>query len=158
MPIFKEEQRFTQWWLWLILSILTLVPFVMVTKQPELLEHFESTTTSVSFLVLFLIPVVFVILVFGVTKLKTNIDETGISVHLFPFLKRNFAWSDIQSAQVVNYGFIGGWGIRLSKKYGTVFNLKGSDGIQIILKNGQKYVIGTQKKEVVKEVLERHQS
>lgn len=47
--------------------------------------------------------------------------------------------------KVINYGFVGGWGIRLWTKYGTVYNVSGNKGLFIKLKNGKTMVIGTQK-------------
>ena len=40
---------------------------------------------------------------------------------------------------------MGGWGIRLWTKYGTVFNIKGKKGLAIELYSGKKFLIGTQK-------------
>ncbi|MHC4386604.1 MAG: hypothetical protein ACYSUG_06395, partial [Planctomycetota bacterium] len=37
----------------------------------------------------------------------------------------------------------GGWGIRFGKS-GGAYNLRGSQGIQLILKNGKNFLIGTQ--------------
>lgn len=44
----------------------------------------------------------------------------------------------------VNYGFVGGWGIRPWTRYGTVYNTRGQEGLAIELKNGKKFLIGTQ--------------
>ena len=42
----------------------------------------------------------------------------------------------------------GGWGYRVSwKGKGTALNVKGNKGIELILKNGKKITIGTQKPE-----------
>lgn len=54
---------------------------------------------------------------------------------------------------LVNYGFVGGWGIRLGTKYGTVYNTKGNKGLFILLNNGKKYCIGTQKEDELREII-----
>ena len=41
-----------------------------------------------------------------------------------PFVKKRIKWTEIKKAEVVNYGFVGGWGIRLSIEYGTVYNIR----------------------------------
>ncbi|MCO4822597.1 MAG: hypothetical protein KC469_11050 [Flavobacteriaceae bacterium] len=63
----------------------------------------------------------------------------------FPFVKKRVHWKEIKSAEIVNYGFVGGWGIRLWTKYGTVYNTKGNTGLAVVLLNGKKFLIGTQK-------------
>lgn len=74
-----------------------------------------------------------------------------------PFIKnRQFLWAEIESANVIEYGFVGGWGIRMGTKYGTVYNVKGKMGIQIILKSGKKFVIGTQKHKELTDVLDQY--
>jgi hypothetical protein len=60
-----------------------------------------------------------------------------------PFLKKNIKWNELKSMKIVNYGFVG-YGIRLGSKYGTVYNINGNKGLAIELKNGKKFVIGTQ--------------
>src|SRR5690554_7570605 len=44
-------------------------------------------------------------------------------------------------------GFVGGWGIRFTMKYGTVYNIKGNKGLFVKLKNGKTFIVGTQKPE-----------
>jgi hypothetical protein len=57
--------------------------------------------------------------------------------------------------KVLNYGFVGGWGVRLWTKYGTVYNVKGNIGLAIELKNGTKFLIGTQKEIELRSFLEK---
>lgn len=90
---------------------------------------------------------------FRVMQLKTEITKNSILIHFSPFFKRKFNWSDISSSEVVDYGFIG-YGIRLGTKYGTVYNTGGKNGLAIVLKNGKKYCIGTQRENEMKDVIE----
>ena len=64
-----------------------------------------------------------------------------------PFVSKCIPWTNIKHAEVINYGFVGGWGIRLGGTYGTVYNIKGRKGLSIELKDGHKFIIGTQKPE-----------
>ncbi|MEI6866527.1 hypothetical protein [Flavicella sp.] len=86
-------------------------------------------------------------------KLTTEINITEVKIKFVPFLKKNVKWSDIKKSEIVNYGFVGGWGIRLGTKYGTVYNTKGKTGLVIELNNGNKFLIGTQKEDELKRVL-----
>jgi hypothetical protein len=72
-----------------------------------------------------------------------------------PFVKKTIYWRDVEKAEVINYGWVGGWGLRKSRKYGTVYNTSGSKGLHLVLKNGKQMVIGTQKEKELKAFLEQ---
>ena len=97
-------------------------------------------------------------------NLKTRIDEKGVQYQFFPFnLKpRLLSWCDIDSCYVRTYSPIkeyGGWGYRSGiLSYGKAYNIKGNVGIQLILKNGKKLLIGTQQKEQAKQVIANYRS
>ena len=91
-------------------------------------------------------------------RLRTEIDHEGIHMKFRPFANKHLAWSDIESIEVVNYGFVGGWGVRLFTKYGTVYNTKGQWGIAIVPKEGKKFLIGTQRPEEVKMIIQHYLS
>ena len=152
---FKEEQKFTQWWLWLILIPVGILPFVGVYKQIILGEPFGDNPMSNLGLIIFSVIMILLLGLFAVMKLKTKIDDNEIQMSFFPFLKKKTKWSEIKKAEVVNYGFLGGWGIRLCTKYGTVYNIKGNKGLAIELMNGKKYLIGTQKETELNEIIKK---
>ncbi|MBT8205578.1 MAG: hypothetical protein KJO20_09410, partial [Eudoraea sp.] len=86
-------------------------------------------------------------------KLKTWIHPDAIQVSFPPFFRnKRFPISEIASAEVVTYGFVG-YGLRISLKYGTVYNIKGNKGLAIIMKDGKKYLIGTQHPAQVDEII-----
>ncbi|WP_139420252.1 hypothetical protein [Chryseobacterium mulctrae] len=106
---FTEKQRFTQWWLWLLLSavmIYTIYNFI------EDRQYFSPLELAISIL----IPIL-VIILFLVIRLETKIDEQGISVRFFPFqiTFRYYPWRNIKKAYVRKYSPLteyGGWGMR----------------------------------------------
>jgi hypothetical protein len=124
--IFKEKQKFDQWWLCLLLLGVGLILLYGGYQQLILGEAFgtnPATDTEIIFIVggytLFL-------LFFLLIRLETEIDEKGIELKFFPFPKKKISWGEIKTAEVINYGFVGGWGIRLGTKYGTAYNTKGN--------------------------------
>ena len=152
---FKEEQKFTQWWLWLIMICIGIIPIYGLYKQLILGEKFGDNPMSDSGLILFSILVFALIGLFSMMKLKTTIDETEIRMHFFPFVKKKINWSEVKKAEVVNYGFVGGWGIRLWTSYGTVYNVRGNKGLALELMNGKKLLIGTQKEDELKRIINK---
>jgi hypothetical protein len=86
---------------------------------------------------------------FFVFRLETNITEVAISVRFFPLhLKfRKYLWLDIEAAEVRKYKPLleyGGYGIRGFGK-NRALNISGNTGLQLVLKDGRKLLIGTQK-------------
>lgn len=152
--LFEEKQKFTQWWLWLILTIILLIPSFGIYKQFVLNEELGDHPSSNLGMVLFLISIAVLIAFFLLIQLKTEVTEAEIRVRFFPLVTKRIKWSDIKSAKMVNYGFIGGWGIRLWTEYGTVYNIKGNIGVALELNNGKKYLIGTQKEMEFNRVLD----
>lgn len=153
---FKEEQKFTQWWLWLILIPIGFLPIIGIYKQIILGEPFGDKPMPNMGLILFAIFIFSLLGLFILMKLKTEINNDKIKMSFFPFVQKTTKWTEIKSAEVVNYGFVGGWGIRLWTEYGTVYNIKGNKGLAIELLNGKKYLIGTQKEIELNKIVKRN--
>ena len=152
---FKEEQKFNQWWLWLILFVMAIIPILGIYKQFILGEPFGDNPMPDGILIALSIFVLAVIVFIIALKLSTEIDKYEIRLRYFPLFSKRFKWEDIKKAEVINYGFVGGWGIRLWTKYGTVYNVRGNKGLAIELLNGKRVVIGTQKEAELKEVIKK---
>ena len=81
-------------------------------------------------------------------ELRTEFDEEGIGYQFYPFhgSMRQISWDEIDEVWVRTYRPIreyGGWGIRYGFK-GIAYNVRGNHGVQIILKDGSRILIGTQ--------------
>ena len=151
--IFKEVQKFNQWWIWTILISIGLLAIYGLYKQLIVGENFGNKPLSDQGLLLFVLIILIVIVLFKFIRLITEIDQTEIRMRFFPFVKKTIQLNDIKTMQVVNYGFVGGWGIRLWTKYGTVYNIRGNKGLSIELNDGSKFIIGTQKPTQVKDTI-----
>ncbi|MFS4493880.1 hypothetical protein [Maribacter sp. 2308TA10-17] len=150
---FKEKQKFTQWWIWVILGILGSLAIYGVFKQLFLGEQFGNKPMSNVGIVIFTLFIFGLIYFSWYMTLITEINAVGIEMRFIPFVKKSIRWSELKSAKIVNYGFVG-YGIRFGSKYGTVYNMNGNRGLAIELKNGKKIVIGTQKETELLEIIE----
>ena len=152
---FIEEQKFTQWWLWLLLTGIGLIPVYGIYKQLIIGEEFGDNTMTDFELIVFSIIIFGLIALFWFIRLKTEIDNNKIRMTFFPFIAKQVSWKDVKQAKVVDYGFVGGWGIRLWTEFGTVYNTKGDKGLAVELKNGKKFLIGTQKESELSKIIEK---
>ena len=154
---FEERQKFRQWWVLGIVLGITLIPVYGLYSQVILEEPFGNNPMSNTGLVIFLVlSVCFVAFIWKI-ELLTKINQRRIYLRFSPFVKKEILWDDVQKAEIVDYSFVGGWGIRTGTKHGTVYNTSGKMGLSLTLNNGKKLCIGTQKTKELKLLLEQYE-
>ncbi|QCX00484.1 hypothetical protein FGM00_10305 [Aggregatimonas sangjinii] len=155
--LFQEKQKFTQWWLWLLL--LWPLAYVLYAQFAAISQPTGNTSGNLSLSIIMpseywiiLVVTLVIAFLFLVVRMETTIDSEKIMVkHLF-LVKKEFRWEEITTAEIINYGFVG-YGIRISLKHGTVYNVKGKHGLFITLQDGRKRLIGTQRPEELRSVV-----
>lgn len=168
MKNYKETQRFNQWWLIILELIVSLFIAIVLIKKYQNLGDIKNEETFLSILlsgVMLLLVLIFI----NMIKLKTEINEKGISYQFYPLQlsSRTVLWGDLESCFVRKYEPImefGGWGFRgLSRKKilgfngkGKALNIKGNIGIQLVFRDGGKLLIGTQNPEKVKLIIHNY--
>lgn len=147
--LFTETQRFRQVWLWVILIAANLISIFGAFRQMSnglpLLNPLTGGRLTTIVVLLLVTGLIFMI------RMDTTIKSDGLYMRFYPFnlqMKR-YSWHSISQAFVRKYNPIleyGGWGIRLgSFGNGAAFNISGNKGIQLVFKNGDRALIGTQK-------------
>ena len=158
---FKEEQKFDQWWIWMIMLLISGVWIWQLVQQVFMGIPFGNNPAPDLVVILIGLFPAFGIFLFRVLTLETNIDETGISYRFRPF-QRKFKIikaEDIARFEVKKYNPImdyGGWGIRLgSTGKGTAYNVRGNQGLYFELKNKKKFLLGTQNPDSIRYAMEK---
>lgn len=149
---FKETQKMTQWWLWLLLAGVVGIWVWGITQQIILGQPFGDHPMSNTGLLVSFIFLLGFIAFFRSLTLYTTVDAQGIRLRYAPLTSTLLAWSDMQKAEVIRYGFVG-YGIKASPTYGTIYNAKGNTGLLLHTKNGEKFLIGTQQPEQLAQVV-----
>ena len=152
MKVFTEKQKFNQSFVYIGISIcLIIVVFTIIYEWKRFAN--ESLGEQIA-AIMGLIIILLVIVLFTLLKLETKIDEYGVKYKFYPFHRsfKYISWSSIAKCYIREYSPIleyGGWGIKSSfkKNIGNSYTTRGSIGLQLVLKNGKKILIGTQKKE-----------
>ncbi|NGM72744.1 hypothetical protein [Sphingobacterium sp. SGL-16] len=145
--IYTEKQSFWTWWLGVLFG-------VVLYMQLEPIFSGEKNLDSSTIIALGIVGTVLLLML--LLRLRTTIDDHGITIRFFPFVrKKTWEWEQISEVFVTEYSIAdyGGWGYRVSSK-GKAYNTKGKYGLQLILKNGARIMVGTQNPEVVKQVIE----
>lgn len=159
--LFSEKQKFTQWWVWLLLLTICAVFFIGSYNQLINNQSFGNNPLSNNALIFVDVFLLLIVLFFVLIRLDTQITNTGIKIRFFPFqLKyKTIEWFEIEKIYIKTYSAIadyGGWGYRfisLNNK-GKAYNVSGNIGLQVIFKNGSKILIGTKKPDEIKSVLQ----
>ena len=159
MKVFKEEQRFTQTWLIVLLAFSLIVPIVIIIKEimtEDIIVSIKQNIVIIFALIIAITPIFFF-------KLTTRIDEKGVYYQFFPFhfSLKLISWNEISKAYIRTYNPIsdyGGWGLKggWSKSKGKALNVSGDIGLQLVLKNDKKLLIGTKKSDEIKQVLKTY--
>ena len=132
--LFEERQKFTQWWLWVILLSF---PIISVGR-------FDDNEINLYYVLIGLaIP-----LLFYLFELRIKVNEDGLHYQFFPFHLKFHAikMDEIESFKAMEYSPLkeyGGWGIKYGFK-GKAYNVSGNKGVKIFLKNGSNIMFGSQ--------------
>lgn len=153
--VFIEQQGFGQGWLRYFLPAVLIVAVVLCgvqyyTNNPDLGD-------AVIGLVLLAVLSLFIFSIRMETKIKTD----GIYVRFSPFHQKHkyYPWEVIHQAYIREYHPLreyGGWGIRMGLfGHGWAYNVTGNVGIQLIMKDGSRLLIGTRQPHKAAEALKR---
>jgi len=154
--LFEEKQRYTQWWLWLIIGANAVIVIAIFShalyKQLILGEPWGDKPMSDDGLIsisLFVISaMVIMLLVFFNSVLEVVVDKASVSYRYVPLLRKwkRIEREDIQRYEVKKY-FLRGYGVKRDFHGNKTINVKGHIGIELTLGNGNKLLLGTQKPE-----------
>jgi hypothetical protein len=158
---FSEVQRMRIWWVWGLLGVLMVMYTYAALRQWYGPGSWGNNRTpdwmlGVVLFLLLLVPV-FVLMM----KLETRLDAHGISFRFFPLHRKwqKYSWAEVERAWVRKYRPIaeyGGWGVRgLPGANSRAYSMSGDYGIQVVLKNGKRLLVGTQNVLEAQQALER---
>lgn len=158
--IFREEQRFSQIWVWALIVLTAGMAWLGFIRQIIFQQHFGNHPAPDSVMLIIWIlfgaglPVFFYSL-----KLSTEVRKTGLYIKFFPLHRKfqKFDFQNLNKYEVTTYSPLkeyGGWGIRYGPK-GKAYNVKGKKGLLLYQRNGAKVLIGSQKSDLLFEALEK---
>jgi hypothetical protein len=158
---YKEEQKFRQLWIWLLLLLLCGVWIWQFVQQIIMGKPFGNDPSPDFVIILTGIFPIAVIVLFRFMTLETIINDNGIFYRFRPFQRKpkEIKAEDILSYEVKKYNALmdyGGWGIRLgSMGKGKAYNVSGNQGVLFVMKNGKKFMLGTQNPVSIKSALDK---
>lgn len=99
--------------------------------------------------------VLIVLILVSFASLRVTIDHTHLAIKFgYGIYQKKFLLDDIQSAEVVKNKWYYGWGIRFwFWPRMCIYNISGFDAVEIHLKNGKIYRIGTDEPKVLEQAI-----
>jgi uncharacterized membrane protein len=151
MTPYKHTQK---GYLMIIVFILVFVLFAWMqitarAEPPSVDSGTNFLVTSVMFIILFTLV--------SFVTLTVSIVDNFIKLKFgFGIFRKQFLLSDIASATQVRNPWYCGWGIRLSvSPYMWIYNVSGFDAVEIKMKNGKVYRIGTDEPEKLESAIKQ---
>ena len=151
--IFREVQTFGSTLRWLLVVLMAISVAIFSIALWETITNPETPDIPVPVLLSIIamaIPIAVTILFF-ILKLETEVRTDALYVRFYPLHIRykKFTADNLQQHYARRYRPIleyGGWGIRCSfTGKGKAYNVSGNKGVQLVLTNGKKLLIGSQK-------------
>ena len=160
-PAFYEVQRFRQTWIMLLVLAVSGMQWVAAVEQLLLGKPFGQNPSPDSMIIVFWI--IFGIglpILFYSSRLVTEIRENSVYFRFFPFHRasKRIDFTDVKRCELRTFNAIleyRGWGIRWQHK-GKAYIVNGDCGVQFELKNGKRYLIGSQKVEEFWQAIPAH--
>lgn len=109
---------------------------IMLYLQPGIVGQYGILVTAIVFIVLRMF-----------SSLNVVVSQLEVSASFGPgWIKRRIPISSIISVKSVQNSWLMGWGIRIIP-HGTMFNVSGLDAVELELRNGGVFRIGTDEPE-----------
>jgi hypothetical protein len=147
--MFHETQKPRQWWIAaIILGIAALMWWAFV--QQIILGHTVGSNPAPDALLIVLWIVVGIGFPLGWLRVRmiTCVNADTLTIRYAPFMTRQIPLDEIAGFGVRTYDPVheyGGWGIRMWFGGQRAYNVSGNRGVDVILHNGDRILIGSQR-------------
>lgn len=153
-PIFVEQQRFRQRWLWILIIITSAL---MMSVAGAMIVLLNAPPAIIAGLVICL-PVGLMVGFYLAANLTVRVDVDGVHVRFFPIHKLTIPHARIVNVEACDYdplGEFGGWGMKGPPgRWGWCYTVSGRRGVRIELDNRHRLLIGSQRADELARAIE----
>ena len=150
VPRYREEQRFRQWWIWLLIGLLAALQWWGFVQQILLGQPWgDRPAPDWMMILLWLAFGIGMPLFFLYLRLTVIVMDDVIDIHFRPLTRRTIPVADVIQVEARTYSPLreyGGWGIR-GLGSNRAYNVSGNQGVELTLFGGRKALIGSQRAE-----------
>ena len=134
----------------------TQIGYLLLTLYSIVVLFLGYFTIMTNFHPLTLIGLIIILIVLGMfSRLTVTVDDQMIKIRFgLGFIRKTFPLKEIKTHRVVKNLWYYGWGIRFTPR-GWLFNVSGFSAIELQMKNGKRYRIGTDDPDNLAEALDK---
>jgi hypothetical protein len=156
--LFREEQRFRQTWVLVIVLGVAGLTWWTFIRQVWLGEP-VGDNPGPDWLIWVIWAFIGVALpyFFLQSRLIVEVTPEQIAGRCYPLMRRVIPLAEVQSVEVRKYNAVkeyGGWGIKGWSGKNVAYNVSGDSGAQLILRDGRKVMLGSKRAEELVAVIE----
>lgn len=157
--IFSEKLKLFKWTsfsIWIGFGLLFgLIVYYNTTNQSDYSRDTKNSIVGIIVVILTLFLLFTSLLAYLLVRLKTEISTKNIKIKYLRIIEKTIDWDHVESAGIVTLKIVGnklatGW-----ENYGAYKNNKGSNAMALVLKNGKKLLIGTEKGAELNKIIEK---
>lgn len=139
---FTEKQRFTQWWLWLILGgIFAFMIYATISQLVFDVPLGNNPPTDTGIVIIIVLYSLFVLFFLRI-ELLLSVSAERISFRYRPFLRKSKDFAELENFEMIRNDFAMNQGIKMTK-YGWAYTVKGGNMVRLFFKDGTNWNIGT---------------
>ncbi|MHC5066427.1 MAG: DUF6141 family protein [Planctomycetota bacterium] len=146
---FEETQRFSQPWIWAILLPLMAMAWYSAYEQLARGRPVgDDPAPDWVIWIVFGLVGVGIPLLLGLGRMRTTVGKGELLIDYLPLARKRIPLDDIVSHEACTYRPLlefGGWGVRWWPGRGMAYNVKGNEGVRLVLRNGKKVLVGSQR-------------
>jgi hypothetical protein len=156
--LYHEEQRFRQWWVWLLVVAVAAIQWWALVQQIILGQPLgDNPLPDWAAWVLWVVIGLGLPLLFLTIRLVTEVTADQVVIRYRPLTRRSISLADIQQATARTYKPIaeyGGWGLKGWSSRNIAYNVSGHQGVQLVLRDGRRVMLGSQRAEELAQAIE----
>jgi hypothetical protein len=157
--LFREEQRFTETWIRVLVSAIVIVSWWTFVQQIVLGRPFGTNPAPDGLVwAIFAFAGIALPLFFLLSRLVTVVTPTDLRLHFVLLKRRTIPLASIRRAEARDYRPIreyGGWGIRWAGKRGWACATRGHRGVLLEIEGQKPLLVGSDRPEAFVEALTR---
>lgn len=138
---FRESQRFPAAVFFVPSGAIVILAVVGVSVS----DQFDWLTSGIAIAI-----AVGIASLWAIGRLDTEVRDDGVHVRLRPLARRHYPFEVIATAEARTYRPLveyGGWGLRYGVRSGVAINARGNRGVQLVMQDGKRLLIGSQRAE-----------
>lgn len=156
--IFTEKLKLFKWnslLIWVGFGLIfTFSVYYQITDRNDYTDNTKNLILGIIILLVSMFLLVTSFLAFFMARLNTEISTEFIKIK-YHLIEKTISWKQVESAEIVTCKIVGnklatGW-----ENYGASINQKGSNAMALVLKNGKKLLIGTEKGAELNKIIEK---